>query len=99
MEKPVNFVYEMALSSEDHIPKVVEYFLDDWNCIVKLFVLVEKSGWMRRMDPAQVSVKSYTWNKLTLNYGPNRSAVLNIIYSIKEKCFKLSFGVCQFPVS
>ncbi|CAG7734428.1 unnamed protein product [Allacma fusca] len=93
VEKPVNFVHEMALSSEDHIPKIVDYFLEDWTCIAKLFVLVEKSGWMRRMEQSgHVFVKSYTWNKLTLNYGPHLSAVVNICYNIADKCFKLSFG-------
>ena len=50
VEKPVHFVYEMALSSEDHIPKIVDNFLDDWASIARLFVLVQKSGWMRRME-------------------------------------------------
>ena len=90
VEKPVHFVYEMALSSEDHIPKIVDNFLDDWASIARLFVLVQKSGWME--SSGLVAVKSYNRKKLTLNYGPNRSAIVTITYSISEKCFKLSFG-------
>ena len=99
VEKPVHFVYEMALSSEDHIPKIVDNFLDDWASIARLFVLVQKSGWMRRMESSGlVAVKSYNWKKLTLNYGPNRSAIVTITYSLSVRNVLSSVLVEPHPI-
>jgi len=83
----------MSLSSDDHVPKIVDNIVDDWTSIAKIFNLVLKSNWCRRMELSNlVSVKSFTWNKLVLNYGPNRAAVVNITYNVQDKCYKLSFG-------
>ncbi len=93
--KPVHFVHEMSVSAEDHIPKIVDCFLDDWVAIAKLFYLLERANWLTSLEQSgHVLIKSFTWNKLVINYGPNRSAVATIQYIITEKYYKLSFGMC-----
>jgi len=83
----------MALASEEHISKVIDSMLNDWVVIAKIFHLIVKSDWCRRVeDSGLASVKTFTWNKLVLSYGPIKAAVLSITYSILEKCYKLSFG-------
>jgi hypothetical protein len=92
-EKSVNFSYDMSLSSEDHVPKIVDNMVEDWISIAKVFHLIIKSNWCRRMELSNlVSVKTFHWNRLVLNYGPNRAAVVILTYSVQEKCYKLSFG-------
>lgn len=89
----------MALSSDDHISKMVDNILDDWFAIAKLFVLLEKSKWLTKLEQSGlVSIKSFTWNKLTIHYGPNRSARADIIYVIHEKSYKIYFGKLLFSV-
>lgn len=93
VEKPVNFAYDMIVSSEEHIPKVVDSMIDDWMAIAKLFHLVVKSNYCRNFGRnSQISVKSFTWNKLILSYGPNKGAHVSVTYSISEKVYKISFG-------
>ncbi|XP_021960036.1 mediator of RNA polymerase II transcription subunit 14 isoform X1 [Folsomia candida] len=95
-EKPLHFVYDMALSSDDHVPQIVRNMLDDWLAIAKMFHLVLRSNWCRRMEASNlVAVKSFHWNRLVLSYGPSRAANVTIFYSIQDKCYKLSFGGSQ----
>lgn len=83
----------MSVSTDDHIPKVVDCILDDWMVIAKLIYLLEDSNWLEKFERSGlVSLKNFTWNKLIINYGPNRSAVATIQYIITEKYYKLSFG-------
>jgi mediator of RNA polymerase II transcription subunit 14 len=87
----------MALSSEDHVPRIVSSILDDWLEIAKIFNLVYKSNWCRRMELSNlVAVKSFNWNKLVLSYGPNRAANVKISYSVQDRSYKLSFGTSSF---
>lgn len=98
-EKPVNFAYDMIVSAEEHIPKVVDSMIDDWIGIAKLFHLIVKSQYLRHFgNNSPISVKSFTWNKLILYYGPNKGAIVTVQYSIPEKVYKLSFGKCGVSV-
>lgn len=83
----------MIVSSEEHIPRVVDSMIDDWIAIGKLFHLIVKSNFLRQFGRnSPISVKSFTWNKLILSYGPNKAALVTVTYSILEKVYKLSFG-------
>lgn len=93
VEKPVNFAYDMIVSSEEHIPKVVENMVDDWIVIAKLFHLIVRSNFCRQFGRnSPISVKSFIWNKLVVSYGPSKAALVTVSYSITEKIYKLSFG-------
>jgi hypothetical protein len=83
----------MALSADDHISKMVDNIGEDWLAIAKIFVLLEKSKWLSKLEQSGlVSIKSFTWNKLTYYYGPNRSARADIVFAIPEKSYKIYFG-------
>lgn len=97
MESPVTCIFEMALSSDDHVAKLVDAILDQWHGIAKLFLLLEKSNWLKRLSQISIlEIKSYTWSNLTVFYGPGRSARANVIYSLSDKCYKIYFGLFQF---
>lgn len=94
IEKPVNFAYDIIVSSEEHIPKVVDSIIDDWTVIAKLFHLIIKSNFCRQFGKnSPISVKSFTWNKIIISYGPNKGAFVTIAYNMTEKIYKLSFGM------
>lgn len=43
-----------------------------------------------------VSIKSYSYNKLVLAYGPNQGATVTVQWSTNDKAFKLVFGRSKF---
>lgn len=54
---------------------------------VKSFVFIEKYN-LRNL----VTVKSYSYSKLILAYGPNRGATVTVYWNTDDKAFKLIFG-------
>lgn len=43
-----------------------------------------------------VSIKSYSYSKLVLAYGPNQGATVTVQWSTNDKAFKLVFGRSKF---
>lgn len=43
-----------------------------------------------------VSIKSYSYSKLILAYGPNQGATVTVQWSTNDKAFKLIFGKSKF---
>ncbi|XP_060079924.1 mediator of RNA polymerase II transcription subunit 14-like [Ylistrum balloti] len=89
----VIFMHELNL---DNLKKVVKEVIDEWYSICHLYSLVaefaeiyndQRSGLRSTVD-----VHSYSYRKLTLVYGPNRSSLVHIQWKSDSKQFVVTFG-------
>lgn len=92
--RPVYFQYEMSSSNAS---SSVESLLNDWAQIVHLYTLVYDLSEYLKVDKYSFfnnlfSVKSYSYNKLVLCYGPDKGAMVSINWNNNQKLFKLAFG-------
>ncbi|KAL1123440.1 hypothetical protein AAG570_002520 [Ranatra chinensis] len=94
MRRPVYFQYDML--SADSVSKTVDALLSDWAQIVHLYTLVEDLADYFRMEKynlsSMVSIKSYSYSKLVLGYGPDRAATVNVHWNSATNTFVLTFG-------
>ncbi|KAL1465599.1 hypothetical protein WDU94_005154 [Cyamophila willieti] len=95
MRRAVYFQYE--LGTADSIAKTVEAFLNDWAQIVHLYVLMEDlAEYMKSEKSNQIanlfSIKSYSYSRLILSYGPGGHATVNIFWNTHGHGFSLIFG-------
>ncbi|XP_014256171.1 mediator of RNA polymerase II transcription subunit 14 [Cimex lectularius] len=94
MRRPVYFSYDMLQA--ENISKTVDALLSDWAQIVHLYTLVDDLAEYFRIQKyniaSMVTVKSYSYSKLTLGYGPDRAATVTIQWNPSSKAFSLVFG-------
>lgn len=102
--KTVNIVYDwLSTGSHSAIVKVVEELLLDWTAIARLYCLVESFAEDLRtttlFNTALIEVKSFSYKKITIAYGPSKSYFVSIYYKSSEKRFQLSFAVSNQALS
>ncbi|XP_012271319.1 mediator of RNA polymerase II transcription subunit 14 isoform X2 [Orussus abietinus] len=94
LRRPVYFQYEMGTA--DTVSRTVDSLLSDWAQIVHLYSIVQDLAEYLKMEKYNIrnmiSIKSYSYSKLILAYGPNRGAMVTIQWSTNDKAFKLTFG-------
>lgn len=94
MRRPVYFKYEMGTA--DSVSKTVDALLSDWAQIAHLYTLVEDLAEYFRMEKfnlsSMVSIKSYSYSKLVLGYGPERGATVTVQWNSQTQAFTLVFG-------
>ncbi|KYN27989.1 Mediator of RNA polymerase II transcription subunit 14 [Trachymyrmex cornetzi] len=94
LRRPVYFQYEMGTA--DTVSRTVDVLLNDWAQIVHLYLIVHDLAEYFKMEKYNfrnmVSIKSYSYSKLVLAYGPNQGATVTIQWSTNDKVFKLVFG-------
>ncbi|XP_073993036.1 mediator complex subunit 14 isoform X1 [Rhodnius prolixus] len=94
MRRPVYFQYEMLPA--ETVQKTVDALLNDWAQIVHLYTLVEDLAEYFRIPKynisSMVTVKSYSYSKLILGYGPDRAATVTVQWDPTAKAFTLVFG-------
>ena len=94
--RPVYFQYDMG--NIDMITRNVDSLLNDWSQIVYLYMIVYNlseylSHYSEKFNLNNMfTVKSYSYSKLVLCYGPDKGAVVSITWSSTEKLFQLAFG-------
>ncbi|KAK5650997.1 hypothetical protein RI129_002026 [Pyrocoelia pectoralis] len=92
--RPVYFQYDVGIA--DTISRTVDSLLSDWAQIVHLYTIVyDLSEYLsvEKYNLASVfSVKSYSYSKLVLCYGPDKGAMVSINWNNTEKAFQLAFG-------
>ncbi|KAF2885129.1 hypothetical protein ILUMI_21063 [Ignelater luminosus] len=91
--RPVYFQYDMG--TVDTIARTVDSLLSDWAQIVHLYMIVHDLSEYLTLEkfPLSVfSVKSYSYSKLVLCYGPEKGAMASITWNNSDKAFKLAFG-------
>lgn len=95
------FQYEMGTA--DAVSRTVDSLLNDWAQIVHLYSIVQDLAEYFKMEKYNlrnmVSIKTYSYSKLVLAYGPNRGATVTVQWSTNDKAFKLTFGKSKFFVS
>ncbi|XP_029672240.1 mediator of RNA polymerase II transcription subunit 14 isoform X4 [Formica exsecta] len=93
VRRPVYFQYEMGTA--DTVSRTVDALLNDWAQIVYLYSLVHDLAEYFKMEKYNlrnmVSIKSYSYSKLVLAYGPNHAAIVTVQWNDKAN-FKLVFG-------
>ncbi|XP_025271360.1 mediator of RNA polymerase II transcription subunit 14 isoform X4 [Camponotus floridanus] len=93
VRRPVYFQYEMGTA--DTVSRTVDALLHDWAQIVHLYSLVHDLAEYFKMEKYNlrnmVSIKSYSYSKLVLAYGPNHAAIVTVQWNDKAN-FKLVFG-------
>ncbi|XP_029175200.1 mediator of RNA polymerase II transcription subunit 14 isoform X4 [Nylanderia fulva] len=93
VRRPVYFQYEMGTA--DTVSRTVDALLNDWAQIVHLYSLVHDLAEYFKMEKYNlrnmVSIKSYSYSKLVLAYGPNHAAIVTVQWNDKAN-FKLVFG-------
>nr|XP_024219259.1 mediator of RNA polymerase II transcription subunit 14 [Halyomorpha halys] len=94
MRRPVYFQYDMLPAEQ--VGKTVDALLSDWAQIVHLYTLVEDLAEYFRMPKYNISsvvtVKSYSYSKLVLGYGPDRAATVTVQWNPVNKAYTLVFG-------
>uniref|UniRef100_A0A146LY05 Mediator of RNA polymerase II transcription subunit 14 n=4 Tax=Lygus hesperus TaxID=30085 RepID=A0A146LY05_LYGHE len=94
MRRPVYFNYDMLPA--ESVSKTVDALLSDWAQIVHLYTLVEDLSEYFKTSKYNISslvtVKSYSYNKLVLGYGPERAATVTVQWNSSTKAFTLIFG-------
>ncbi|XP_025987694.2 mediator of RNA polymerase II transcription subunit 14 isoform X1 [Solenopsis invicta] len=94
LRRPVYFQYEMGTA--DTVSRTVDALLNDWAQIVHLYSIVHELAEYFKMEKYNlrnmVSIKSYSYSKLVVAYGPNQGATVTVQWSTNDKAFKLVFG-------
>uniref|UniRef100_A0A1B6LA62 Mediator of RNA polymerase II transcription subunit 14 n=1 Tax=Graphocephala atropunctata TaxID=36148 RepID=A0A1B6LA62_9HEMI len=94
MRRPVYFQYEMG--SADNVGKTVDTLLNDWAQIAQLYTLVDELAEYFRIEKYNLSnmvtIKSYSYSKLVLGYGPERGATVTVQWNSQTQAFTLVFG-------
>ncbi|BES92650.1 U1 small nuclear ribonucleoprotein C [Nesidiocoris tenuis] len=93
MRRPVYFNYDILPA--ESVAKTVDSLLNDWAQIVHLYTLVEDLSEYFKTSKYNISslvtVKSYSYNKLVLGYGPERAATVTVQWNSATKAFTLVF--------
>ena len=91
--RAVYFHYEMLLA--DSIGKTVDQILNDWMKIVLLYALVHDFAELYNADKYNlkniVTIKSYSYTNLLIQYGQNKDISVNINWCNETKQFQMTF--------
>ncbi|EEB11666.1 CRSP complex subunit, putative [Pediculus humanus corporis] len=94
LRRPVYFQYDMG--SSDMPVRTVESLLNDWAQIVNLYDCVEELTEYLKISKYNLSqimtIKSYSYSKLVIGYGPDRGALVTVQWNEHNKAFYLIFG-------
>ncbi|XP_044010712.1 mediator of RNA polymerase II transcription subunit 14 isoform X2 [Aphidius gifuensis] len=97
LRRPVYFQYDMGRA--ESVSRTVDLLLNDWAQIVHLYSIVEDLAEYLTIEKYNIrnmiSIKSYSYSRLVIAYGPNRGATLTVQWSTNDKAFKLIF--CKSP--
>lgn len=103
LRRPVYFQYDMGTgvgTGGEQAARVVDQLLGDWAQLVHLYRLAhelaeqlggEQTGHQHQLANL-VTVRSYTYGRLVLGYGPERTATVTVLYSARERAYRLVFG-------
>lgn len=99
LRRMVYLMYEFSNGSQAQIVQMVDELLEDWSAIEKLYNVVHEFGKVAPSLSSMVEIKSYTYKKMFLNYGPNKSFMVSLLWKSAEKRFQLNFGVTGIGAS
>ncbi|KFM63332.1 Mediator of RNA polymerase II transcription subunit 14, partial [Stegodyphus mimosarum] len=96
--RPVYYIYDFAAGTSRQVAQMVDDMLQDWNTMGHLYKIVLEFANCLKYDQHNMfstimDIKSFTYKKLVLGYGPNKASTVTIYWRPSEKRFHLSFGV------
>jgi len=86
-------MYDFANGSRASAIQMVDELLEDWSAIESLYSVICDFGEVADKYKHLVDIRSFTYKKLFLNYGPGKSYSVAIHWKSMEKRFQLNFGV------
>lgn len=93
VRKTVYLMYDFANGTRAHVVQMVEELLEDLAAIEKLYGVVYDFGKVASSFTPLIDIKSFTYKKLFLNYGPEKAYTVAIHWKSLEKRFQLNFGL------
>lgn len=93
VRRMVYLMYDFSSGSQVQITQMVEELLGDWTAMEKIYDVVLKFSKVAPNFANVVELRSFTYKKLFMTYGPNKSFVVAIYWKSTEKRFQLTFGV------
>jgi mediator of RNA polymerase II transcription subunit 14 len=92
----VFLVYDCSHSGSAQLQQMLDELHDEWHSIAKLYDCFTHfwSQAKQNSSPINVDVRSYTFKKLILAYGPNKQFTVSLTWKTNENRFILNFGVC-----
>ncbi|KAF4526396.1 hypothetical protein B566_EDAN012686 [Ephemera danica] len=101
LRRPVYFQYD--LGPEESIGRTVDALLRDWERIANLYALVHDLADYFQLEKyglaGLVAVRSFSYSRLVLGYGPDRSASVTVLWSSEDKAYRLLFGATNGAVN
>lgn len=101
LRRPVYFQFDMGTA--ETMSKTVDALLNDWAQIVHLYTVVEELAEYFRIEKYNLSnmvtIKSYSYSRLVLGYGPERGATVTVDWNSSDKAFRLIFGATNSCVN
>ncbi|XP_028968942.1 mediator of RNA polymerase II transcription subunit 14 [Galendromus occidentalis] len=99
--RPIYFMYDFT---QNNTTAVIDEWLADWAIVSKLYSVVYKyAADIKNQKNAALletsEVRSYSYKRLTIGYGSEKSYTVTIYWRPVEKRFQLVFGVVGLSVS
>ncbi|XP_076370105.1 mediator complex subunit 14 isoform X1 [Tachypleus tridentatus] len=96
--RPVSFMYDFGSGTSRQVVEMVDELLQDWSTMVHLYgVVVEFSEALKNDQDGNLcslmDIKSFTYKKLVVGYGPSKASTVTIYWRASERRFHLAFGV------
>ena len=91
--RTVYLMYDFANGSRASAVQMVDELLEDWSAIEKLYTVICDFGRVARNYRHLVDLRSFTYKKLFISYGPGKCYTVAIHWKSMEKRFQLNFGV------
>ncbi|CAG2161554.1 unnamed protein product [Oppiella nova] len=87
--------YDYASGSQTLISKMVDELLSDWSAIARLYEVIKNFAADLQYNnqlTALLDIKSFTYKKIIIGYGNNKTFIVSIYWKSSEKRFQLCFG-------
>lgn len=91
--RTVYLMYDFANGSRASAVQMVDELLEDWSAIETLYGVICDFEHVAEKYRDLVDIRSFTYKKLFLSYGPDKCYSVAIHWKSMEKRFQLNFGV------
>lgn len=95
IRKMVQLFYDYSSGSQAQIVQMVNDLYSDWTAISNLYDVVSEFVEQASLDNylTSIEIKSFTYKRILIGYGPYKNFLLTIVWKSAEKRFGLQFGL------
>ncbi|XP_055926040.1 mediator of RNA polymerase II transcription subunit 14-like isoform X1 [Argiope bruennichi] len=102
--RALHYTYDFGAGTNKQVAEMVEEMLKDWCIMGHLYKVVLDFAQALKCDqhnmfPSIMEIKSFTYKRLVIGYGPNKANMVNIYWNPCDKRYHLGFGVVGQTVS